>query len=210
VPWTKRVFDVLAAVLLLLVLLPLFVVLALLIKAASNGPAVYWSDRVGKDNRIFRMPKFRSMRIDTPQLPTHLLSDPAIYLTPIGRFLRRTSLDELPQLFSILGGDLSVVGPRPSLFNQDDLISLRTERGIHVLVPGLTGWARVRRTFRLTVGSTRPCCGCIAGLSGSRFSGPPSMDARQFEPHARRHQTPRSRMRICRTGHGEARICTMR
>jgi len=151
VPWTKRVFDVLAAVLLLLVLLPLFVVLALLIKAASNGPAVYWSDRVGKDNRIFRMPKFRSMRIDTPQLPTHLLSDPAIYLTPIGRFLRRTSLDELPQLFSILGGDLSVVGPRPSLFNQDDLISLRTERGIHVLVPGLTGWAQVNGRDELPI-----------------------------------------------------------
>jgi len=151
VPWTKRVFDVLAAVLLLLVLLPLFVVLALLIKAASNGPAVYWSDRVGKDNRIFRMPKFRSMRIDTPQLPTHLLSDPAIYLTPIGRFLRRTSLDELPQLFSILGGDLSVVGPRPSLFNQDDLISLRTERGIHVFVPGLTGWAQVNGRDELPI-----------------------------------------------------------
>jgi O-antigen biosynthesis protein WbqP len=151
VPWTKRVFDVLVAVLLLLVLLPLFFALALLIKATSKGSAIYWSDRVGKNNRVFRMPKFRSMRIDTPQLATHLLSDPALYLTPIGRFLRRTSLDELPQLFSIFAGDLSFVGPRPALFNQDDLISLRTERGINVLVPGLTGWAQVNGRDELPI-----------------------------------------------------------
>lgn len=150
-PWTKRAFDVLVAVLLLLVFLPLLLTLALLIKATSRGPASYWSDRVGRNNQIFRMPKFRSMRIDTPQLPTHLLSDPQIYLTPIGSFLRRTSLDELPQLFSILIGDLSFVGPRPALFNQDDLISLRTERGIHVLVPGLTGWAQVNGRDELPI-----------------------------------------------------------
>lgn len=150
-PWTKRAFDVLVAVSLLLVLLPLLFTLVLLIKATSKGPAIYWSKRVGKNNQIFRMPKFRSMRIDTPQLPTHLLSDPAIYLTSIGRFLRRTSLDELPQLFSILAGDLSFVGPRPALFNQDDLISLRTKRGIHVLMPGLTGWAQVNGRDELPI-----------------------------------------------------------
>jgi O-antigen biosynthesis protein WbqP len=136
---------------LLLVLLPLLLALALLIRATSKGPALYWSDRVGKNNRIFRMPKFRSMRIDTPQLPTHLLSNPAAYLTPIGSLLRRTSLDEFPQLFSILAGDLSFVGPRPALFNQDDLVALRTERGIHVLVPGLTGWAQVNGRDELPI-----------------------------------------------------------
>jgi O-antigen biosynthesis protein WbqP len=151
VPWTKRVFDVLVAFPLLLVLLPLLLALALLIRATSKGPALYWSDRVGKNNRIFRMPKFRSMRIDTPQLPTHLLSNPAAYLTPIGSLLRRTSLDEFPQLFSILAGDLSFVGPRPALFNQDDLVALRTERGIHVLVPGLTGWAQVNGRDELPI-----------------------------------------------------------
>lgn len=150
-PWTKRVFDVLVAFPLLLVLLPLLLALALLIRATSKGPILYWSDRVGKNNQIFRMPKFRSMRTDTPQLPTHLLSNPQIYLTQIGSFLRRTSLDELPQLFSILVGDLSFVGPRPALFNQDDLISLRTERGIHVLVPGLTGWAQVNGRDELPI-----------------------------------------------------------
>jgi len=151
VPRTKRVFDVLVAFPLLLVLLPLLLVLALLIRTTSKGPALFWSDRVGKNNRIFRMPKFRSMRIDTPQLPTHLLSNAAAYLTPIGSFLRRTSLDELPQLFSIVAGDLSFVGPRPALFNQDDLVALRTERGIHVLVPGLTGWAQVNGRDELSI-----------------------------------------------------------
>jgi O-antigen biosynthesis protein WbqP len=148
---TKRVFDILGAFLLSLLALPLLFVLAVLIKATSRGPVLHWSDRVGKNNTIFRMPKFRSMRIDTPQLPTHLLSDPAIYLTPIGSFIRRTSLDELPQFYSILAGDLSLVGPRPALFNQDDLILLRTERGIHVLVPGLTGWAQVNGRDELPI-----------------------------------------------------------
>lgn len=150
-PWTKRVVDMLVAFLLILFLLPLLFTLALLIKATSRGPVIYWSDRVGRNNRMFRMPKFRSMRIDTPQLPTHLLSDSANYLTPIGSFLRRTSLDELPQLWSILAGDMSFVGPRPALFNQDDLILLRTERGIHVLVPGLTGWAQVNGRDELPI-----------------------------------------------------------
>jgi O-antigen biosynthesis protein WbqP len=115
----------------------------MLIKVTSKGPVLYWSIRVGKNNQLFRMPKFRSMRIDTPQVATHLLPEPSVYLTPIGSFLRRTSLDELPQLFSILTGELSFVGPRPALFNQSDLVALRTERGVHVLVPGLTGWAQV-------------------------------------------------------------------
>lgn len=150
-PWTKRAFDLLLAFPVLLLLLPLLLTLALLIRATSKGPALYWSSRIGKNNKLFRMPKFRSMRIETPQLPTHLLSDPENYLTPIGNFLRRTSLDELPQLFSILVGDMSFVGPRPALFNQDDLISLRTERGIHVLVPGLTGWAQVNGRDELPI-----------------------------------------------------------
>lgn len=126
-------------------------VLAVLVKATSEGPVLHWSERVGRNNRAFRMPKFRSMRIDTPLLPTHLLSNPSSYLTSIGTFLRRSSLDELPQLFSILAGDLSVVGPRPALFNQDDLVTLRTERAIHVLVPGLTGWAQVNGRDELPI-----------------------------------------------------------
>ena len=149
--WTKRVFDVTVALPLFLLLLPLLFTLALLIKITSKGPIIYWSDRVGRNNRIFRMPKFRSMRIDTPQLPTHLLLDSAAYVTPIGSFLRRTSLDELPQLWSILAGDLSFVGPRPALFNQADLVALRTERGIYVLVPGLTGWAQVNGRDELPI-----------------------------------------------------------
>jgi O-antigen biosynthesis protein WbqP len=140
------------ALLLLLPLLPLLLTLALLIKVTSKGPVIHWSDRVGRNNWIFRMPKFRSMRIDTPpQLATHLLSDSAVYLTPIGSFLRRTSLDELPQLWSILVGDLCFVGPRPALFNQDDLVALRTERGIQILVPGLTGWAQVNGRDELPI-----------------------------------------------------------
>ena len=150
-PQTKRIFDVIVALLLLLFLLPLLLILALLVKLTSKGPVIYWSDRVGRNNRIFRMPKFRSMRIETPQLPTHLLSDSEVYMTPVGSFLRRSSLDELPQLWSILAGDLSIVGPRPALFNQDDLVALRTERGIHVLVPGLTGWAQVNGRDELPI-----------------------------------------------------------
>ncbi len=147
----KRAFDIWFALLLIILLSPLFLILALLIKMTSKGPVLYWSDRVGKNNGLFRMPKLRSMRIDTPQVATHLLPDPALYLTPIGPFLRRTSLDELPQLFSILMGDQSFVGPRPALFNQEDLIALRTERGIDQLVPGLTGWAQVNGRDELPI-----------------------------------------------------------
>lgn len=150
-PRTKRVFDVMVSLLLSLFLLPLLVAIALLIKVTSKGPVIYWSDRVGRNNQIFRMPKFRSMRVDTPQVATHLLSDSTAYLTPIGSLLRRSSLDELPQLWSILVGDLSFVGPRPALFNQYDLIALRTERGIQALVPGLTGWAQVNGRDELPV-----------------------------------------------------------
>lgn len=139
----KRLFDIIAALdLLLLFGIPMLIV-AVLIRLTSKGPALYWSDRVGINNHIFKMPKFRSMRVDAPQLATHLFERPEQYLTPIGGFLRRSSLDELPQLFSILKGDISFVGPRPALFNQDDLVALRTQKGIHELVPGLTGWAQI-------------------------------------------------------------------
>ena len=139
----KRIFDLaLALVAALLLALPVFMVM-LAVRLTSPGPALYWSDRVGRHNRLFKMPKFRSMRIDTPAVATHLLSNPEQWLTPIGSFLRRTSLDELPQLWSILKGDMSFVGPRPALFNQDDLIKLRTEKGVHEVLPGLTGWAQI-------------------------------------------------------------------
>jgi O-antigen biosynthesis protein WbqP len=147
----KRVFDISLSLLLLLLLSPLFLILSLLIKLTSMGLVLYWSSRVGKNNKLFRMPKFRSMLIDAPQVPSHLLSNPSAYLTPVGSFIRRTSLDELPQLFSILVGDMSFVGPRPALFNQDDLVALRTERGIHVLVPGLTGWAQINGRDELPI-----------------------------------------------------------
>lgn len=139
----KRWFDVLLTLCLILVLAPLVMVVAALVRLTSRGPVLYWSDRVGRDNQIFKMPKFRTMKIGTPALATHLLTNPAQHLTPVGGFLRRSSLDELPQLWSILIGDMSFVGPRPALFNQHDLIALRTERGVHTLVPGLTGWAQV-------------------------------------------------------------------
>ena len=139
----KRIFDLtLALVAGLLLALPIFM-LTLAVRLTSPGPALYWSDRIGRHNRLFKMPKFRSMRIDTPAVATHLLSNPGQWLTPIGSFLRRSSLDELPQLWSIFKGDMSFVGPRPALFNQDDLMALRTEKGVHTLVPGLTGWAQV-------------------------------------------------------------------
>ena len=147
----KRVFDITISMLLIFLLSPLFLALALLIKATSKGSILYWSSRVGKDNILFQMPKFRSMRVGTPQMATHLLSNPSAYLTPIGSFLRRTSFDELPQLFSILAGSLTFVGPRPALFNQSDLIALRTERVIHHLVPGLTGWAQVNGRDELEI-----------------------------------------------------------
>jgi len=147
----KRVTDVVFAVLLLIFLSPVLLALALAVKLTSKGPVLYWSQRVGKNNKLFAMPKFRSMRIDAPQVATHLLSEPSVYLTPVGGLLRRTSLDELPQLFSILVGDLSFVGPRPALFNQGDLIALRAERGIDALVPGLTGWAQINGRDELPI-----------------------------------------------------------
>ena len=139
----KRVFDfVIAVVMLVLLLIPIFLV-AIGVRATSKGPVLYWSARVGRGNLIFKMPKFRTMRSDTPQLATHLMIDPDEYLSLIGTFLRRTSLDELPQLFSILKGEMSFVGPRPALFNQDELIALRADQGVNNLMPGLTGWAQV-------------------------------------------------------------------
>lgn len=140
---SKRLFDLVFSSASLVFLFPVLIVVALLVKTTSRGPMLYWSDRVGQRNRIFRMPKFRSMRIDTPAVATHLLHNPDEWLTPIGPFLRKSSLDELPQLWSILKGDMSLVGPRPALFNQDDLITLRTVKGVHELLPGLTGWAQV-------------------------------------------------------------------
>lgn len=147
----KRLFDCVLAVILALALAIPMLLLAALIRLSSKGLALYWSDRVGRDNILFKMPKFRSMKIDTPAVATHLLNDPDVYLTPIGGFLRKTSLDELPQLWSIIRGDMSFVGPRPALFNQDDLISLRTELGIHHLTPGLTGWAQVNGRDELPI-----------------------------------------------------------
>jgi len=141
--FAKRLFDIVAALALLVLLGIPMLLIAAAIRLSSRGPALYWSDRVGIENHIFRMPKFRSMRVDAPQLATHLFEKPEQYLTPIGGFLRRSSLDELPQLLSILTGDISFVGPRPALFNQDDLVALRTEKGIQHLIPGLTGWAQV-------------------------------------------------------------------
>jgi O-antigen biosynthesis protein WbqP len=147
----KRLFDLVLTVFGAGVLaLPLLMV-ALAVKLTSPGPVLYWSDRVGRHNRIFRMPKFRSMRIGTPAVATHLLQDPDVWLTPIGAFLRKTSFDELPQLWSILVGDMSIVGPRPALFNQNDLVALRTERGVHELLPGLTGWAQVNGRDELPI-----------------------------------------------------------
>lgn len=127
------------------------VLIAALIRLSSRGSALYWSNRVGRGNKTFKMPKFRSMRIDTPNVATHLLGNPDVYLTPVGGFLRRSSLDELPQLFSVLKGDMSFVGPRPALFNQDDLIALRTEQGIDRLLPGITGWAQVNGRDELSI-----------------------------------------------------------
>ena len=147
----KRLFDLVLALIALSCWRCRCCWLLLAVKLTSRGPALYWSDRVGRHNRIFRMPKFRSMRIGTPAVATHLLKDPKVYLTPIGSFLRKSSLDEFPQLWSILAGDMSFVGPRPALFNQDDLVALRTERGVHELVPGLTGWAQVNGRDELPI-----------------------------------------------------------
>lgn len=147
----KRVFDLLMATCAVSVLALPIVVVALLIKVTSPGPCIYWSDRVGKNNKIFRMPKFRSMKVGTPAVATHMLQDPNSHLTPIGNFLRKSSLDELPQLWSILIGDMSFVGPRPALFNQKDLIELRTSNGVHQLLPGLTGWAQINGRDELSI-----------------------------------------------------------
>lgn len=147
----KRAMDILGAILGLAVLSPMFLILAVAVRLESPGPALHWSRRVGRDNVIFPMPKFRSMRIGAPNVATHLLSDPENWITPLGRFLRRSSLDELPQLWSVLIGDMSLVGPRPALFNQDDLVKLRTEAGVHRLRPGLTGWAQVNGRDELPI-----------------------------------------------------------
>ena len=147
----KRLFDLFFALFLSLILFLPIAVITVLIRLTSRGPALYWSDRVGVDNRIFKMPKFRTMRIDTPAVATHLLKDPDKYLTPIGSFLRKSSLDELPQLWSVLMGDMSFVGPRPALYNQDDLIALRTAKGVHQLIPGITGWAQINGRDELPI-----------------------------------------------------------
>jgi O-antigen biosynthesis protein WbqP len=139
----KRLFDMAAALAGLMVLWPVLLLIAVAVRLDSPGPAIHWSRRVGRNNAIFLMPKFRSMRIDTPDVATHLLDDPGQWITPLGRVLRRTSLDEFPQLWSVLVGQMSLVGPRPALFNQDDLVALRTEAGVHRLRPGVTGWAQI-------------------------------------------------------------------
>ena len=147
----KRVFDICLGCLAALILFVPVLLVAMAVRLTSKGTALYWSDRVGRNNVIFKMPKFRSMRVGTPAVATHLLADAASHLTPIGSFLRKSSLDELPQLWSILVGDMSFVGPRPALFNQQDLIALRTEQGVHTLVPGLTGWAQVNGRDELPI-----------------------------------------------------------
>ena len=147
----KRATDIAICGAALLVLAVPLLVVALVVRITSPGPAIHWSKRVGRGNAIFLMPKFRTMRIDTPQVATHLMDDPARWLTPVGRFLRRSSLDELPQLYSVLVGDMSLVGPRPALFNQDDLVALRTEQGVEALRPGVTGWAQVNGRDELPI-----------------------------------------------------------
>jgi len=147
----KGTFDVVLSVILLIALMLPLLLIALLIRFTSDGPALYWSDRVGKNGLFFKMPKFRSMQINTPIVATHLMQKPDEFLSPIGAFLRRSSLDELPQLFSILKGDMSFVGPRPALFNQDDLIALREKKGVSQLIPGITGWAQVNGRDKLSI-----------------------------------------------------------
>ena len=147
----KRIFDLLAALGLILTFAPLFLLVVLVVRLTSVGPVLFRTQRVGQGNKLFTMYKFRTMRIDTPQLATHLLREPDQFLTPIGKLLRRTSLDELPQLVNVLHGDMSMVGPRPALFNQDDLITMRTDRGVHELTPGITGWAQVNGRDELPI-----------------------------------------------------------
>ena len=147
----KRIFDLLVALGLMLILAPLFLLVVLAIRLTSNGPVLFRTQRVGKGNKLFTMYKFRTMRINTPQVATHLLKEPDQFLTPIGKLLRRTSLDELPQLLNVLCGEMSLVGPRPALFNQDDLIALRTAGGVDALIPGITGWAQVNGRDELPI-----------------------------------------------------------
>ena len=147
----KRLFDLMFCLFVLLFGLAPMLLVVLLVKLTSKGPVLYWSDRVGRDNKIFSMPKFRSMKVDTPAVATHLLQDPKSALTPVGDFLRKSSLDELPQLWCVLKGDMSFVGPRPALYNQDDLIALRTARGVHELPVGVTGWAQVNGRDELPI-----------------------------------------------------------
>ena len=147
----KRIFDLLVALGLIMILAPLFLLVVLAVRLTSNGPALFRSQRVGKGNKLFTMDKFRTMQMDTPQVATHLLKKPDQFLTPIGKLLRRTSLDELPQLINVLRGEMSLVGPRPALFNQDDLITMRTDRGIDALTSGITGWAQVNGRDELPI-----------------------------------------------------------
>ena len=147
----KQIFDLLLGIAILALLVIPMLLIFTAVRLSSKGPSLYWSDRAGKNNKIFKMPKFRSMLIDTPVVATHLLSNPDSHLSPIGGFLRRSSLDELPQLFSVLKGDMSFVGPRPALYNQDDLIALRTEKGVDKLLPGITGWAQVNGRDELSI-----------------------------------------------------------
>ncbi|MEN8173621.1 MAG: sugar transferase [Chloroflexota bacterium] len=147
----KRFFDFSISLIGVLLLSVPMLIIAVFVKLTSRGPVLFWSDRVGRYNHIFKMPKFRTMRIDTPAVATHLLSDPDRFLTPVGKFLRKSSFDEFPQLFTILKGDMSIVGPRPALFNQDDLIALRTQKGVHLLTPGLTGWAQINGRDELPI-----------------------------------------------------------
>ena len=147
----KRIFDICLGCTAALILLVPVLLVGIAVRITSKGPTLYWSDRIGQNNVIFKMPKFRSMRLGTPAVATHLLGNPKSHLTPIGSFLRKSSLDELPQLWSILTGEMSFVGPRPALFNQQDLIALRTEQGVHTLVPGLTGWAQVNGRDELSI-----------------------------------------------------------
>ena len=147
----KRFFDLFLALIASTILVIPIVIVSLLVRFTSAGPIIYWSDRVGRRNKIFKMPKFRTMRVDTPAVATHLLPDPKKFLTPVGSFLRKSSLDELPQLWSIIIGDMSFVGPRPALFNQNDLIALRTEHGVDQLLPGLTGWAQINGRDELPI-----------------------------------------------------------
>jgi O-antigen biosynthesis protein WbqP len=147
----KRIFDLVLAIKLAILLAVPILIIGIIVRLTSKGPIIYWSDRVGKENMVFKMPKFRSMQVDTPPVATHLMKNPNLFFSPVGRFLRRSSLDELPQLFSIIKGDMSFVGPRPALFNQDDLIALRKDKKVDKIKPGVTGWAQVNGRDNLSI-----------------------------------------------------------